>query len=76
MIPTLAILLSLAIAWDIACTLLRSWRPWPEPRAHHRFRCGGACDYSGDSSEVFALHVEGQHRAVEGVDGEVRLVTT
>jgi hypothetical protein len=68
MIPTLAILLSLAITWDIAHTLLRSWRPWPEPRAHHRFRCGGSCDYSCDSSEVFALHVESQHRAVEGVD--------
>jgi hypothetical protein len=57
----LAILLSLPIAWDIARTLLRSWRPWPEPRAHHRFRCGGGCAFSHDDAELFAKHVEGQH---------------
>ena len=66
MIPTLAILISLAIVWDIARTLLRSWRHWPEPRAHHRFRCGGACRFSHDDAGLFAAHVDAWHLDLDG----------
>jgi hypothetical protein len=73
-IQAAAILVTLAILAVIVRDAVSALRPWPEPRAHHRLRCGGECRFSHDSAELFAAHVEAQHtdrtaRAWSGPEG-------
>ena len=60
-IEALAILATLAVLTVIVRDAVHALWPWPEPRAHHRLRCGGGCPYSCDSAETFAHHHRSMH---------------
>ena len=74
----LAVLVTLVCLAVIIRDAARALRAWPDPRAHHRFQCGGACRFSHDDAELFAAHVDAQHtdrtaRAWTGAVGSGRL---